>query len=129
MSLNKAWQQLIQLALGSQGTSGRKHSRRRVSEWETPKNFHAQLGALVSRGGLWYSILVMPYLQGAGIDPDDEGSKVNAYDFKLAGTEKVGKREAKVLRYRFGKGGPCPGDEEITLWIDGNTLQPLKRSF
>jgi hypothetical protein len=31
MSLNKAWQQLIQLALGSQGTSGRKHSRRLAS--------------------------------------------------------------------------------------------------
>ena len=37
-----------------------------------------------------------------GIEPDDEGSKVNAYDFKLGAAEKVGEREAKVVHYRFG---------------------------
>lgn len=99
------------------------------SEWETPKTFTAQLGALVSRGGVWYSIFVMPYLQGDGLDPDGEGSKVNAYDFRLVGTEKVGEREAKVIRYRFGKGDGCGHDEEITLWLDAKTLQPLKRDF
>ena len=99
------------------------------SEWETPKKFQAQLGAMMSRGGMWFTVLVMPYLQGDGIDPDAMESKVNIYDFKLVGTEKVGDRDATEIRYRFGKGGPCRGDEEITLWIDGKTLQPLKRSF
>jgi outer membrane lipoprotein-sorting protein len=73
----------------------------------------------------------MPYLKGPDgeFKLDDEGSKMVAYDFKLLAEEKVGTRQAKVVRYRFGKGGPCPGDEEVTLWIDGKTLLPLKRSF
>jgi outer membrane lipoprotein-sorting protein len=97
------------------------------SEQETPKNFSVQLGALVSRSGVWFSLYVMPYLLRDGIDPDDEGSKVNAYGFKLGAAEKVGEREAKVVRYRFGKGGPCPDDQEIILWVDAKTLLPLKR--
>jgi outer membrane lipoprotein-sorting protein len=113
--------------VGSNGKPGMELGGQ--TERVTPKNFNAQLRALVSRGGMWFTVFVMPYLQGDGIDPDDESSKVNAYDFKLAGTEKVGGREAKVLRYRFGKGGPCRDDEEITLWIDGKTLQPLKRNL
>jgi outer membrane lipoprotein-sorting protein len=99
------------------------------SEQETPKRFAVQLGALVSRGGMWYSIFVMPYLLRDGIDADAEGSKVNAYDFKLGSAEKVGKHAAKVLRYRFGKGGACPDDQEIILWLDAETLLPLKRIF
>jgi hypothetical protein len=99
------------------------------SEQETPKKLHVQLGALVSRGGVWFSLYVMPYLLRGGIDPDDEGSKVNVYDFKLGAAEKVGEREAKVVRYRFGKGGPCPDDQEIILWVDAKTLLPLKRVF
>ena len=54
---------------------------------------------------------------------------MQAYDFTLGGAEKVGGQEAKVLRYRFGKGGGCRGDEEMTLWIDAKTLLPLRRSF
>jgi hypothetical protein len=49
------------------------------SEQGTPKHFHVQLGALVSRGGMWFSLYVMPYLLRDAIDPDDAGSKVNAY--------------------------------------------------
>jgi hypothetical protein len=28
-----------------------------------------------------------------------------------------------------GKGGMCPGDQEIILWVDSKTLLPLKRVF
>jgi outer membrane lipoprotein-sorting protein len=99
------------------------------SEQETPKHFHVQLGALVSRGGMWFSLYVMPYLLRDGIDPDDEGSKVNAYAFKFGAAGKVGEREAKLVRYRFGKGGGDRGDQEIILWVDAKTLLPLKRVF
>ncbi len=97
------------------------------SEQETPKNVHAALGALMSRGGIWYSLFVMPYLLREGIDPDAEGSRVKAYDFKLGAAEKVGEREAKLVRYRFGDGGN--DGPEIILWVDGKTLLPLKRVF
>jgi outer membrane lipoprotein-sorting protein len=103
------------------------------SEWPTPKTFYAVLGSTVSRGGVWFTVLLLPYLRGGEggeeIDPDAEGSKMHAYDFKLAGAAKVGGRQARVLRYRFGKGGGCRDDEEMTLWIDAKTLLPLRRSF
>lgn len=97
------------------------------SEQHTPKNLHAALGALMSRGGIWYSLFVMPYLLREGIDPDAEGSRVRAYDLKLSAAEKIGERECKVLRYRFGDGGN--DGPVIMLWIDGKTLLPLKRVF
>jgi hypothetical protein len=75
------------------------------SQWRTLKNFHAVLGSTFSRAGMWYTILLMPYLDGDDgtqeIDPEFGGkNKVN--DFKLDGSEKVGATQAKVLRYRFG---------------------------
>jgi hypothetical protein len=54
---------------------------------------------------------------------------VRSYAFKLGAAEKVGEREAKVVRYRFGKGGGDRGDQEIILWVDAKTLLPLKRVF
>lgn len=101
------------------------------SEWQTTKTFHKVLGSTVSRGGVWFTVVVMPYLRGGDgeLDPDGEESKMTVYDFKLAGAEKVGDKEAKVVRYRFGKGGGGRDDEEITLWIEAKTLLPLKRTF
>ncbi len=101
------------------------------SEWQAPKKFHATLGGIVSRAGMWYTIFLMPYLQGSAgdIDLDDKGSRMNAYDFKLAGMEKVGTKDAKVIRFRFGDGGSGKDNADITLWIDVNTLLPLKRTF
>src|SRR5262245_26129071 len=90
------------------------------SRWETPKNFHDLLSATVSRGGMWFSLLVMPYFQ-ANDELDPDRMKMRVYDFKLVAAEKVGEREAKVIRYRFGKGDGCRGDEEMTLWIDAKT--------
>ena len=52
---------------------------------------------------------------------------MTVYDFKAGAAEKVGERQAKVLRYRFGKGGK--GDAEIALWIDAENGLPLKRVF
>jgi len=119
------------LFVASNGQSGMEEGGQ--SEWQTPKTFHKVLGSTVSRGGVWFTMLILPYLQGgegrSEIDPDDEGSKMHAYDFKLVGDARVGAKNAKVVRYRFGKGGGCRHDEEMTVWIDAKTLLPLKRSF
>jgi hypothetical protein len=104
------------------------------SEWQTPKEFHKALGHTVSRGGMWFTVFVLPYLCGEGAREGGRGlsnpdqSKMKVYDFKL-GAEKVGGRQTKVLRYRLGQGDGDRHDEEIALWLDGQTLLPIKRSF
>ena len=96
---------------------------------DTGKGFHKICAVVLSRGGVGYFFYTLPYwIQGdGGVDPDAPESKMTVYDFKARGTEKVGERQAKVLRYRFGKGGKR--DAEITLWIDAKTGLPLKRVF
>jgi hypothetical protein len=98
---------------------------------DTGKGFHAISSVVLSRGGVGYFFYALPYwIQGTGgVDPapDTPESKMTVYDFKAGAAEKVGERQAKVLRYRFGKGGL--DDAEVTLWIDGETGLPLKRVF
>jgi outer membrane lipoprotein-sorting protein len=96
---------------------------------DTGKGFHKMCAVVLSRGGVGYFFYALPYwIQGdGGVDPDTPESKMTVYDIKAGGTEKVGERQAKVVRYRFGKGGK--GDAEITLWIDAENGLPLKRVF
>ncbi len=96
---------------------------------DTGKGFHKMCAVVLSRGGVGYFFYTLPYrIQGdGGVDPDTPESKMTVYDFKASGTEKVGERQAKVVRYRFGKGGK--GDAEVTLWIDAENGLPLKRVF
>jgi outer membrane lipoprotein-sorting protein len=96
---------------------------------DTGKGFHAMLAVVLSRGGVGYMVYGLPYwIHGdGGVDPDTPESRMTVYDFKAGAPEKVGKRRAKVLRYRFGKGGK--GDAQITLWIDAASGLPLKRVF
>jgi outer membrane lipoprotein-sorting protein len=98
---------------------------------DTGKGFHAISSVVLSRGGVGYFFYTLPYwIQGTGgVDPDPDGaeSKMTVYDFKAGAPEKVGERQAKVLRYRFGKGGK--DDAEVTLWIDAENGLPLKRVF
>jgi outer membrane lipoprotein-sorting protein len=96
---------------------------------DTGKGFHAMLAVVLSRGGIGYAVYGLPYwIHGdGGVDPDTPESRMTVYDFKAGVAEKVGNRQAKVLRYRFGKGGK--GDAEITLWIDAKSGLPLKRVF
>jgi outer membrane lipoprotein-sorting protein len=99
------------------------------SEWETPRNFHRLLGTLVSRGGMGFTVLVMPYLRAEETENAPENMRIKVYDFKMVAAEKVGGRDAKAIRYKFGEGKGCRDDEEITLWIDAKSLLPLKRTF
>jgi hypothetical protein len=87
------------------------------------------LAVILSRGGVGHAVHGLPdWIHGdGGVDPDTPESRMMVYDFKAGAAEKVGKRQAKVLRYRFGKGGK--GDAEITLWIDAENGLPLKRVF
>jgi outer membrane lipoprotein-sorting protein len=98
------------------------------SAGDTGKGFHAMGLVAVSRGSVGYLVYGLPYwVQGGEVDPDKEDSRMTVYDFKAAAAEKVGDRQAKVIHYRFGKGGK--GDAEITLWLDAQTNLPLKRVF
>lgn len=96
----------------------------------TPKQFHTPLCYTLTRGCVWYSIYVMPYLMvGSGeTKPDREESRMRVYDFKLMGTEKIGEKDTKVIRHRVGDGSER-FDPEVTVWIDAKTSLPLRRSF
>lgn len=96
---------------------------------DTGKGFHKMGAVVLSRGGVGYFFYTLPYwIPGdGGVDPDTPESKMTVYDIKAGGAEKVGERQAKVLRYRFGKGGK--GDAQITLWIDAVNGLPMKRVF
>ncbi len=50
----------------------------------------------------------------------DSAKLLRATDFKAAEGEKVGGRDAKVLRYKLGTLG-------VILWLDARTHLPLKR--
>ena len=63
----------------------------------------------------------------AEFDPDGEETRMKVYDFEAGAAEKVGERQAKVIHYRFGKGGN--DDPKVTVWIDAKTGLPLKRSL
>jgi outer membrane lipoprotein-sorting protein len=98
------------------------------TEAKTPKGFHAQLGVMFSRGGIGPTVLALPYLvggDGGDIDPDQPESRMSVHDFKAGAAEKVGERHAKVIHYRYGKGGN--DDAAMTLWLDSQTGLPLKR--
>src|SRR5262245_50624474 len=89
------------LVIASNGQAGYTDGR---TEEQTPKSLHGTLTATFSRGGIGVTVMILPYLVRTDTDPDGEGSKMHAYDFKAGAAEKVGDREAKVVRYRFGKG-------------------------
>ena len=95
----------------------------------TPKHLHGALALLVTRVGVDLSLKVMAYMLEAANEEDIEKAgdrnKLEAWDFKGGAAEKVGGREAKVVRFRVGPKGDNDS-AAVTLWIDGRTLAPLK---
>jgi outer membrane lipoprotein-sorting protein len=96
-------------------------------EGEIAKAFYTWRAAEVSRVGMGPMVLGLPYTLGAETDPDAEEVRMKVYDFKPGAAEKVGKRQAKAVHYRCGKGGN--DDPEVTVWIDTETGLPLKRVY
>jgi outer membrane lipoprotein-sorting protein len=97
-------------------------------EEKARKNLDDLLTRMVSRAGLLGIFFIVRQGgpgQPAG-DPDSE-KLFNARDFKLGEAEKVGGRDARVIRYRIIPeiGNPVA----VTLWVDVKTLLPLKRQI
>jgi outer membrane lipoprotein-sorting protein len=97
------------------------------TEGEIPKAFHAWRAAEVSRIGIGVMVLGLPYTLGDETDPDAEGVRMKVNDFRAGAAKKIGKRQAKAVHYRCGKGGN--DDVEVTVWIDTETGLPLKRVY
>jgi outer membrane lipoprotein-sorting protein len=81
-----------------------------------PDKFGELLNKMVSRTGL-SEVSVLLFLQPKPGEPE-ELFKVK--DFELGKAGKVNGRDARVIRYRV-------GSTAVTLWVDGQTLLPLKR--
>jgi outer membrane lipoprotein-sorting protein len=90
-----------------------------------PKNLHALISKLISRGGTVGAFFVVRVgSPGAPKEPDPE-KLFNVKDFTMGEAAKVNGRDAKVLHYQIDIDGK--ESAKITLWLDAQTLLPLKR--
>jgi outer membrane lipoprotein-sorting protein len=94
-----------------------------AKEQPLPKKFHDTVSALVSRVGLLGGMFIVR-------NKEDEEKEVDVEklfplsDFKMEAAEKVGGRDTKVMSYTV---VPDKKEARVTLWVDANTLLPLKR--
>jgi len=99
-----------------------------------PKYLHGLLSTLVSRAGVTAGSMIILFAPGPQFDLvmlklgefDPDKLRLGVVDFKAGAADKVGGRDAKVIRYRFPGG---LGRETQTLWLDNKTLLPLKRVY
>jgi hypothetical protein len=87
----------------------------KAEEEPTRKDLHSLLSTKWSEDG-FFSISYL--FNGPG------GPKCRLVDFSAGAAEKVGGRDAKVVTYNVYSFGPAG---QVTLWIDAETLLPLKR--
>jgi outer membrane lipoprotein-sorting protein len=89
----------------------------------TPKNLGAALTRVLSRAGVLFGLNSLPLGQK---DKEIKADEFSVSDLKLGGKEKVGEREAQVLRYTLGRVERAD-KLAVTVWIDTQTHLPLKR--
>src|SRR5262249_9633194 len=58
---------------------------------------------------------------------DGPGRGLDLRGFRVVAAEKVGGRDAKVVRYKMNMSGIKDDDAVFNVWIDTKTLLPLKR--
>jgi outer membrane lipoprotein-sorting protein len=91
----------------------------------TPKNLHGHAAARLSRLGVLPNLWRMPVsLVLAAEVPKD---KLDIWGFQAGGAEKIGGRDARVVRFKMNLSGIKGDDTNFTIWIDAQTLLPLKR--
>jgi outer membrane lipoprotein-sorting protein len=92
----------------------------RLKPARTPRNLHEQLTMMASRAGL-RGFLFPLLMTEFGTNPEIQFTVAS---FRMGTTEKVGDRTAKVITYQATMG---PEPTTVTLWIDTETLLPLRR--
>ncbi len=111
----------VRSALTSNGTTLRMSSKGKDEEKATPKGLHTLGSTCASRAGIiFFLLLVVTQEQGSSGKLPDSEELLRATEFKLAKDEKVGGRDAKVVRYKL-------NTAEVTLWLDARTHLPIKR--
>jgi outer membrane lipoprotein-sorting protein len=105
----------------------------KVEALQTPTDLHNLFSTMVSGPSLvlTYDMLNVPeWFPGGGQykGPGRWPFRVVEFEFVAGAGTKVGGRDAKVIIYRvLDLPGPGGGDCTFTLWIDAETLLPLKR--
>jgi outer membrane lipoprotein-sorting protein len=66
---------------------------------------------------------------GPDQEADTPKQKLDIRGFQAGAAEKVGGRDAKVVRYKMNLSGLRNDDTAFTVWIDTKTLLPLKRAI
>jgi outer membrane lipoprotein-sorting protein len=90
----------------------------------TPRTLHSHLARRVSCLGVYPNL---PRMAASILVPDGPDEKLEIGGFKAGAAEKVGGRDAKVVRFKMNLGGIKDDDAAFTVWIDTKTLLPLKR--
>src|SRR5262249_45300905 len=90
----------------------------------TPMNLHGQLTTRVSRLGVF---LNLPRMAAWLFVADNPDSRLGIGGFKAGAAEKVGGRDAQVVRYKTNLSGLKDDEAAFTVWIDSETGLPLRR--
>jgi outer membrane lipoprotein-sorting protein len=91
----------------------------------TPKNFHGHIARQLSLLGVFPNLWRMPV--SLVLAADGPQFKFDRRGLRAGAAEKVGGRDAKVVRYQMNLSGIKDDDTTFTVWIDVKTLLPLKR--
>jgi outer membrane lipoprotein-sorting protein len=89
----------------------------------TPRNLHGHLTRQLSSLGVY---LNLPRLAAVVLSADSPDRKIRLRDFRVVAAEKLGGRDAKVVRYKLNLGG-IKEEAVFNVWVDTKTLLPLKR--
>jgi hypothetical protein len=90
----------------------------------TPRKLHGYLARRVSRLGVY---LNLPRVAAVVLAADGPGEELVVGGFRVALAEKVGGRDAKVVRCKMELRGRPVDEVVFSVWIDTKTLLPLKR--
>jgi outer membrane lipoprotein-sorting protein len=91
----------------------------------TPKNLHGHVARRLSLLGVFPNLGGMPVAFVLATDDPQRTYDLRAW--RAGAAEKVGGRDAKVVRYKMNLSGQKEDDTTCTVWIDAQTLLPLKR--
>lgn len=93
-----------------------------------PKRLQRYFATCLIRWGVYPNLPRMAAAVVAGDKDNQAPKRFPLGGFKMSAAEKIGDRDAKVIRYKIrGWSGIKDDDATFTVWIDTKTLLPLKR--
>jgi len=121
----KAGPDLMKALMLSDGKKLRLESndKKDPKQFEVPETLGKLARACFARAGFVGTLDALDNDRDVKLEPD---AQFAPKEFKLGAKEKVGEREAQAVDYKLAKEGHP--ESVVTVWIDKETLLPLKRT-